>query len=86
MEFKAWMAEASTVVGGEIIEASVKAEKGKPAAAPGADAEDVPVTDVFEGQGEYEIILEQADLDRWIELLKKSDLFALDTETTSLNC
>tara|TARA_B100001245_G_scaffold173899_3_gene132336 strand:+ start:4477 stop:7272 length:2796 start_codon:yes stop_codon:yes gene_type:complete len=85
MEFKAWIAEASMLVGGEQVENSVKAEKGKPAAAPGADAEEVPVVDVFEGQGEYDIILDQADLDRWLALLKKSDLFAFDTETTSLN-
>lgn len=33
----------------------------------------------------YETILEQADLDRWLDKLASAPLFALDTETTSLN-
>lgn len=32
----------------------------------------------------YSIITDQAELDTWLERLKKSDLFAFDTETTSL--
>ncbi|MCP5300428.1 MAG: DNA polymerase I [Chromatiaceae bacterium] len=39
---------------------------------PGADAE-------------YETLFEQADLDRWLKRLKRSKLFAFDTETTSLD-
>ncbi|MEH6650273.1 MAG: DNA polymerase I [Motiliproteus sp.] len=34
---------------------------------------------------DYQTILEQAELDRWIERLKQAELFAFDTETTSLN-
>jgi DNA polymerase-1 len=34
---------------------------------------------------EYETILGQATLDRWLAALAKADLFAFDTETTSLN-
>ncbi|MDH3353756.1 MAG: DNA polymerase I [Chromatiales bacterium] len=34
---------------------------------------------------EYETITEQAQLDEWLEKLRSSDLFAFDTETTSLN-
>ena len=33
----------------------------------------------------YETILTEADLERWIEQLKKSKIFALDLETTSLH-
>jgi len=33
----------------------------------------------------YETITQWADLERWIALLSKSDLFAFDTETTSLD-
>lgn len=32
----------------------------------------------------YSIITDQAELDAWLERLRKSDLFAFDTETTSL--
>lgn len=34
---------------------------------------------------DYQTILTQADLDRWLDKLKQADLFAFDTETTSLN-
>ena len=41
--------------------------------------------DVFSGAGEYEMIFEQAALDRWLDALRSAELFAFDTETTSLN-
>ncbi|MGD8689200.1 MAG: DNA polymerase I [Gammaproteobacteria bacterium] len=34
---------------------------------------------------EYETVLEQADFDRWVKALEQADLFAFDTETTSLD-
>ncbi|MEM8662247.1 MAG: DNA polymerase I, partial [Pseudomonadota bacterium] len=34
---------------------------------------------------EYEIVLEQHQLDEWLKALHKAELFAFDTETTSLN-
>ena len=34
---------------------------------------------------EYDIIFDEAELDRWIDRLSIADLFAFDTETTSLN-
>ena len=34
---------------------------------------------------EYETVLDDAALDRWLEALEKAELFAFDTETTSLN-
>lgn len=34
---------------------------------------------------DYQILLTQADFDRWLEKLKQAELFAFDTETTSLN-
>ena len=36
-------------------------------------------------QGEYETILTQAQLDAWLEKLRNADVFAIDTETTSLD-
>lgn len=33
----------------------------------------------------YETLLQQADLDRWLDKLRQAGCFALDTETTSLN-
>ena len=34
---------------------------------------------------DYQIVTEMADFERWLEKLKASDIFAFDTETTSLN-
>ena len=34
---------------------------------------------------EYECVLNQQDFDRWLDLIKKADSFAIDTETTSLD-
>jgi DNA polymerase-1 len=34
---------------------------------------------------DYQILLTQADFDRWSEKLRQAELFAFDTETTSLN-
>ncbi len=36
-------------------------------------------------KGEYEVILEQKDFDRWLKRLKAAELIAFDTETSSLN-
>ena len=36
-------------------------------------------------QGDYEVILDQASLDKWIGKLTKAELYAVDTETTSLD-
>lgn len=50
------------------------------------DAEPGIVIDEQESlERHYETILEQADLDRWLDKLASAPLFALDTETTSLN-
>jgi DNA polymerase-1 len=34
---------------------------------------------------EYQIVLDQGDFDRWLQQLGSAELFAIDTETTSLN-
>ncbi|NVJ65194.1 MAG: DNA polymerase I [Gammaproteobacteria bacterium] len=36
-------------------------------------------------RSKYETILEQSQLDKWLKKLEKAELFALDTETTSLD-
>lgn len=46
--------------------------------------EDSPVI-VDESEPEYEMITEQSHLDEWLEKLRQAELFAFDTETTSLN-
>ncbi len=57
-------------------------EQSAPAEAVAADAD---VTTDAAPAGDYQIILEQADFDRWLEKLNKAELIAFDTETTSVD-
>ena len=49
------------------------------------EEESEPVIEEPAIETNYEVILEQADLDRWMTKLEQAELFAFDTETTSLN-
>nr|WP_067289413.1 DNA polymerase I [Marinobacterium profundum] len=70
--FRSWIQELGTSSRAQTIaQAAADATAGTLAAEP--------------AQIEYETLLEQADLDRWISALKASSLFAFDTETTSLD-
>ncbi len=82
LEFKSWVAELD---GGNTLPAA----KGKKASNEADKAEsaggDVAAEAVADIATEYETILDKEGLDRWIAQLQKSELFAFDTETTSLN-
>lgn len=81
-EFKGWIAELS----GDSISSTAASGPATSNSAPrnAADEEDdLPAADSAV-PGEYEIVLTQAALDGWLEQLKASELFAFDTETTSL--
>ncbi len=74
-EFKGWVAE----LGGK-LDAKVTDSKSTKDATNEAIAAPTEVTET-----DYQIIFEQAQLDEWFEKLSKAELFAFDTETTSLN-
>ncbi len=83
LEFRGWVKEMKSGGGtGEPTSPSTKAaapasaiaESDKPAFAPPPAVET-----------EYTTILEQAEFDAWLEKLKNAELFAFDTETTSLD-
>src|SRR5690606_27839438 len=83
MEFKAWIAELSNPTDSSkdsapAFELTASAGPSTAAAKPAPAAP--AVSDV-----QYDIILEQAGLERWISVLEKAELFAFDTETTALN-
>lgn len=82
-EFKGWVAE----LGGSLENktASVKSSSqndSKDDANEAGFSAALPV-DVIET--DYQIIFDQAQLDEWLAKLEKAELFAFDTETTSLN-
>ena len=54
-------------------------------AAKGSTTDTIDVASVDVANSEYDIILEQASFDAWLEKLKNSDAFAFDTETTSVD-
>ena len=79
-EFKSWVTE----LGGNLEEKSATATKNgtKDDATEAGSSTALPV-DVVET--DYQIIFDQAELDEWLAKLEKAELFAFDTETTSLN-
>ena len=70
LEFKSWLEELDT--------------PSKAAAEPKASNTDAPTATAPLAQS-YEIITELPDLQRWIDKLRSAELFAFDTETTSLD-
>ena len=74
MEFKGWLRElqgsAIEQPGAAIVDTAAK----------GGVDEDVPAV-----ASNYQCILDQAEFDDWIKQLETAELFAFDTETTSLN-
>ena len=81
-EFKSWVTE----LGGSLEESSSTAKKTSKSSKDNANdagpAAALP-TEVIET--DYQIIFDQAQLDEWLAKLEKAELFAFDTETTSLN-
>ena len=68
---------------GSTGEQSVPSESKQATKVTKADSVDVAIVDV--SNSEYDIILEQATFNAWLEKLKNSDAFAFDTETTSVD-
>lgn len=76
MEFKTWIAELSNGETGNKKDATTQTDARETEASS-------PQPPVVEST-EYETVLEKADFERWLETLKAAEVFAFDTETTSL--
>ena len=86
-EFKRWHTEISALIASDSNEPS-KAENGKST----SDASDSESNDTDVAQPEsnidksgYDVVLDEATFEAWIEKLKAAPLIAVDTETTSVN-
>lgn len=85
-EFKRWHSEVSALLNAgesesfETQAADSKASSGEDKTSESAFS-DVESID----KSQYEVIFDEEQFSAWIEKLKKADLFAFDTETTSLN-
>ena len=79
LEFRGWVKEMRD--GGQMAPAKPSTSKASEPEAQAA-ADFPPPAPV---QTEYQTVLEQADFDVWLDCLKSAELFAFDTETTSLD-
>jgi DNA polymerase-1 len=87
LEFRGWVTELAApsnefslsqgaeAISGSATTTAAAEDSAQVQAAPAAPAQEV----------DYETVLSEASLDAWIEKLKGADVFAFDTETTSLN-
>ncbi|MFN3578851.1 MAG: DNA polymerase I [Pseudomonas sp.] len=80
LEFKGWLEDL-------MRENKAQAQQSAQNADPGAEQEEATEASTATAEAEirYEVILEQADFDRWLDKLKAAELFAFDTETTSIH-
>lgn len=74
MEFKRWLAE--------VLDNKMPHPKAANTAAPETQEETPPQVTI---ETEYETILTEAALEKWLKKLADAELMAVDTETTSLN-
>ena len=85
-EFKRWHSEVSALLNaGESGSSEAQASDSQASSSEDKTSEsafsDVESID----KSQYEVIFDEEQFSAWIEKLKKADLFAFDTETTSLN-
>ena len=78
LEFRGWVKEIKEGT------SSVSAKKPSPSTSVAAEAsDDIEIPAAVETS--YETVLEQARFNEWLEQLQNAELFAFDTETTSLD-
>jgi DNA polymerase-1 len=77
LEFKRWLAE--------LLDPKREPSQPTSPADAAAKADDEPAAPASAITGDYEILLNEADLIRWCDKLKAAELMAVDTETTSLD-
>lgn len=79
-EFKSWVTE----LGGELVEKTGGSKSASSNSTSNETSEAIapPAENI---ETDYQVIFDQVQLDEWLEKLKAAELFAFDTETTSLN-
>ena len=82
-EFRSWLKELET--GKSPLPTGEATETTNHGTQQESNASDPQTQTIQIDKTKYETILTEADLDRWIDQLKACKLFAIDTETTSLN-
>ncbi|MCL9776481.1 DNA polymerase I [Vibrio methylphosphonaticus] len=83
LTFKSWLNELLEGGTGEVV-ADSRSASGSSSSPKGADS-DMDLSAVTIDRSAYETILTEAQFTAWLEKIKSSSVFALDTETDSLN-
>lgn len=94
-QFKSWLSELDSTDKDKDerlpqettnTKANPDAEKSTSAAEPNSSSEPIKLKNIkTTDKQDYDTLLTQADLDRWLIKLQHAELFAFDTETTSLD-
>lgn len=85
-EFKRWHSEVSALLNaGESGSSEAQASDSKASSSEDKTSESAFSDIESIDKSQYEVIFDEEQFSAWIDKLKKADLFAFDTETTSLN-
>jgi len=84
LEFKRWSKDVAGFVEGNNISGAARSNKPAESATSTEDSSQ-PVATKPAIETDYQTILTESELNVWLEKLKAAELFAFDTETTSIN-
>lgn len=87
-EFKRWHSEVSALISGDKVGESVSDASGSASSNTQSNASENNLDtshSVEINKSQYETVLDETRFNEWVALLEKAELFAFDTETTSLN-
>jgi len=84
LEFKRWSKDVAGFVEGNNISGAARTNKPAESATSTEDSNQ-PVATKPAIETDYQTILTESELNVWLEKLKAAELFAFDTETTSIN-
>ena len=87
-EFKRWHSEVSALISGDKVGESVSDASGSASSNTQSNASENNLDtshSVEIDKSQYETVFDETRFNEWVALLEKAELFAFDTETTSLN-
>ncbi|MEM7419523.1 MAG: DNA polymerase I [Pseudomonadota bacterium] len=87
-EFKRWHSEVSALISGDKAGESVSDSSGSASSNTQSNASENNLDtshSVEIDKSQYETVFDETRFNEWVALLEKAELFAFDTETTSLN-
>lgn len=87
-EFKRWHSEVSALISGDKVGGSASDSSGSASSNTQSNESENNLDTAHSveiDKSQYETVLDETRFNEWVALLEKAELFAFDTETTSLN-